>query len=278
MSIPRWEIDELKIRYTLEPELDDIFVEGMSDKKIVDRAFREGKIQRPVYDINSVNIPACIVEKYGLTSGNKQRVIALCQELALGEAAKVCFLVDRDTDGYDSDAIALPRLIYTPLPDLMAVILDDEIIHDILQDAGRLTIQDWDKFYKSFLIVLLEIFSIRIAFKSCGINRKLPELKKSLRFEGGSIFLDIDNLLSRCQFVGQSGGDVLINHQKWIAHLTENNVERLFRSHDATEVMAWLIKRYGSSKGIADGLHDLIVLLVPRRHQEIAKIFGSNDC
>lgn len=56
MELPRPTIEELISRYTLEPTLDDVFVEGAFDKNILDvRARMQADRRITVYEIDSVD-------------------------------------------------------------------------------------------------------------------------------------------------------------------------------------------------------------------------------
>lgn len=80
-DISKWTIDELLARYELEPHLSDVFVEGTFDKEVLTQAFSSTSERFTFYEINVVNVPKDTVERYGLSSGNKQRLMALAQEL-----------------------------------------------------------------------------------------------------------------------------------------------------------------------------------------------------
>ena len=96
----RREIGELVQRYTLEPTLKDVFVEGVLDASVLHWYLREsGKSEVIVYEISTVNVPSAILAKHGLTSGEKQRVLALAKELLIYLVnCPVLCVVDADLD------------------------------------------------------------------------------------------------------------------------------------------------------------------------------------
>lgn len=82
-EIARRTIDELRMRYELEPALHDVYVEGQFDQDVISTCLREhGEYERTVYSIDSIEVPIGILAAHHLTDGNKQRVLALAQELS----------------------------------------------------------------------------------------------------------------------------------------------------------------------------------------------------
>ncbi len=100
-SLPRRTIDELVARYELEPELRDIYVEGHLDRSIIDWFLSRKNISDvKVYEIDTIEVPAELVEEKSVATGNKGRVIALCCELQdrIRRTLSVMCVIDRDFD------------------------------------------------------------------------------------------------------------------------------------------------------------------------------------
>ncbi len=76
-SLPRRTLSEICTLYTLEPALNDIYVEGGYDQDLINHYFSsEGYLNKKAYSIEGVDISSEVLVKHGLTEGNKQRVIA----------------------------------------------------------------------------------------------------------------------------------------------------------------------------------------------------------
>ena len=76
-------INELVARYTLEPGIRDIYVEGRFDKDVIQwYVQRLGYRDVRVFEIGLVDVAGEILQKYGLRPGEKSRTIALAEELA----------------------------------------------------------------------------------------------------------------------------------------------------------------------------------------------------
>lgn len=71
-------LKELALRYEFEPELCDIYVEGPSDKALLESFFEDcGRSDIAVYTIDSVNVPSTTVAKENLANNNRGRLISL---------------------------------------------------------------------------------------------------------------------------------------------------------------------------------------------------------
>lgn len=84
VEIPRATIEELALRYQLEPTMRDVFVEGQYDQTIISWFIGQccaNKSVIAVTQIDEVNIPVELLKRHGLTTGNRSEVIALCLEL-----------------------------------------------------------------------------------------------------------------------------------------------------------------------------------------------------
>jgi hypothetical protein len=100
----RKEIEELVALYSLEPELKDVYVEGICDKNLLDWFMLEqGTEGVSVYTIDTIDVPDEVLARHGLSPGsNRSRVIALSEELAtlLPPDRKIICVADRDHEDY----------------------------------------------------------------------------------------------------------------------------------------------------------------------------------
>lgn len=132
-TVPRRKLSEIRTRYTLEPNLEDYYVEGSFDKEIV--AAIQSRINPGVkiYEIDTIEIPSETLQKHGLTSGNKQRVIALAKELSdLDEEVKFRCFVDKDLDEWLDRMQEAPRLKWTGPTSIELYFFCEDIIKKIV--------------------------------------------------------------------------------------------------------------------------------------------------
>jgi hypothetical protein len=86
----RWQLEELITRYTLEPSIRDLFVEGRSDCMLFGWFLASrGATHVDLFEIETVDIPAADVLGLGLPDNKRGRVLALghALETALGPNA-----------------------------------------------------------------------------------------------------------------------------------------------------------------------------------------------
>jgi hypothetical protein len=148
----RWSISELIARYELEPELIDVFVEGTFDREVLAQSVPRTRGGPAFYEIDTVDVKPALLAKHGLTSGNKQRVIALARELAtLPAEAKVICLVDRDLDHWFGELLSTPRLKWTRYCSIESHFLTPATVIDVLITTGRAKIKRLETFINSLL-------------------------------------------------------------------------------------------------------------------------------
>lgn len=252
-DVPRRNIDELLARYELEPSLKDIYVEGLFDKEILLNCLKESKEQDfSVYEIDTVNIPQEIISKYALTSGNKQRVIALAKELALiEEDASYRCIADRDLDHWISDLEAVPRLTWTEHTSIELYFFTPEILNEILIVSARAKINDMALYTTSLIDTLKALYSLRLADKNLNLNLEWVDINKSLSIMEGKITFDEQGYIRRLL----SKNSMMANYElftteasEWKEKLT-GDPRGYIRGHDLTDTLAWSIEKF---KGIKD--------------------------
>ncbi len=271
MSIPRRQLNEVITRYKLEPTLDDVYVEGRFDKQLLDKAFKELKIDRPVYEIDTIDITDEVIKKHGLTRGEKQEIIALCSELDLDDISKVRFLVDTDMDEHLNTVLAKSGLVYTNYCDLEGEFLSTDMVRELICDAGGVNCEDWDETFTSLEETVKSIFALRMALKELGHANAFPSISKSLVKSGQTVSVDIVSLSLRANFHPLSPNDVEKRTGEKQSSFAELQARQAGRGHDYIQVMEWLIKKMNGNKGVAESLDRILILLAPRVAANIVK-------
>ncbi|UAY95117.1 DUF4435 domain-containing protein [Dickeya dadantii] len=254
-EFPRKTIEELKTRYFCEPSLRDVYVEGDFDKDIINKWCKDhGEKNIIPYVIDSVDIPLYILDKYALTSGNKQRVIALAQELKdIGSDAYTC-IIDRDLDHWLKDLDVVPRLIWTQYCSIELYYFTEDVIKDIIVNISKSKIKNWDEFYSSFILTLKKIYSLRLCDAQMNLNLKWIDLSKYIIFNNSAIFLDEKGYL-RMTLInnGVTAREKEFNQRvnDWFDKM--NCDPRLcIRGHDFVDMMARVNKAFKGVKGYTD--------------------------
>lgn len=266
MSLPRSTIDELITKYELEPDLDDVYVEGSYDKEILDAALKHLNIQRPVYEIDTVEISADVLESYGFTDGQRQRVIVLSKLLSLGQNTPVRFLADKDFDDLLGVRHVGDGLVFTKYNDIESVFFSEDKVRNLIEGAGSAKIKLWDVVHRNIEDAVRKIAAVRIALRDLNINIKLSDISKSITIENDSLVCDVKDICTRT--CGSSSaikivGEVEKSANKWLAILSSKDLRLSTRGHDYTFVMAYVIKKFRGSSAFANAIDRTLILLVP---------------
>jgi hypothetical protein len=252
-NIPRAKIEELITRYDLEPTLKDIYVEGFFDRDVIRKQCFENKIDDVVvYEIGGVEIGGDLLDKYNLTSGNKQRVIALASELSvITKKVEYICLVDKDLDHYFDDFPNIPRLYWTKYCSLELYFFSEEFIKELVIYTLVAKIENWTIFYQSFIIVLKSLYLCRLADFELGLNMKWVDIEKSLSPRGSALFLDLEDYINKSLNSSSKWGDrdsFLEKYQEWNAKITQTDPRMFIRGHDFVDLIIFVVKRFRGTK------------------------------
>ncbi|MFZ5784426.1 MAG: DUF4435 domain-containing protein [Pseudomonadota bacterium] len=134
MAIARRQISALRALYQLEPTARDVFVEGMDDKRLLLNVLRsQGCTTCVVFDIDAIEIDFALLQRYGLTEGKRQRVLALAQELGTAAGDSATCIIDRDFDDFGKENFIAPHLLRTDPVCMEGYAFRTRTLHRLLQ-------------------------------------------------------------------------------------------------------------------------------------------------
>lgn len=276
MTLPRRTIDELLARYDLEPDLFDVYVEGYFDKDIID-ACLYGKADNNVaiYVIDSIDIGIDLLERYGFTSGNKQRLIALSMELGASKNAKSRrYLIDRDFDYWLKLLYVSDGLRWTKYANIECYFFDSNTLNRILVVAAKIHVVDWDRVFIGVVDFVKSRFSMRIADKegNFGFNWIDPRKEISVR-EGGIEFDElnyIDKLLNS-NSAYERKNDYISLFEKWRHSLTGDH--RFYaHGHDLVYIISHIVKVMNGYKSfINEQAIERMLVIIAAENESIKK-------
>jgi hypothetical protein len=248
-------IEEIIARYELEPMLRDIYVEGMFDQEVVSRCLRHAdKPDRIVYQVDVVEVPVELLKKYGMTDGNKQRVVTLAR--ALGEViANPSYrcLVDRDLDHWFGALDEIPGLVWTEYCATELYFFTDEILRDLLVVAARSKIEDWGKFTTSLIEALSALYAMRLADHELQWTMAWLSPEKHVKAKGSRIDFASTEYIARLLMKNRrsaSAAEFESSFSKWRKRLS-GDPRSFIRGHDLIEILCWVIRAFRGLKELA---------------------------
>lgn len=264
-DLPRMQIHELALRYELEPNLRDVFVEGVFDRELLSEWAARRGCDQIFYEIDSVDVPDEVLRRHGLTRGNKQEVMALARELSVIEkdCAYRC-LVDRDLDQWLGKLEVIPRLCWTGSTAIETYFLTSDFVRRCVVLVARSKIEDWTEFFSSFVAVLRKMYAIRLADRDLMWCMNWLPFGKSLALSGGRLSFDSGGYVEKLLKANArwAGRDVFEGKvADWGGALVGEDGECV-RGHDFVFLMAWAIGKSSGLKSYADeaALERLLVL------------------
>jgi hypothetical protein len=200
--LDRRSITELEARYELEPSLQDVYVEGPTDRALVQlglTVLNEGH-QIRVYEINDVDIPAALLVAQSLPVGNKSRVIVLADELQARSSrdlrATVACLADADLDAILGRQLAHELLVYTSGLSLDAILARPSVVGKLLS-VVLLASQAPDALFSQMVPILNERVLHRIACDELEIVPTSVDFTRLCTYDGTSLVCDMDTFVAR---------------------------------------------------------------------------------
>lgn len=201
-AVPRRSIDELALRYKLNPGLGrDIYVEGLRDKGLIEWYLRKRDVSdASVYTIDTVDVPESALLARGLDGGSsRSRVVALRSELA-GRGVDVdsqLFIVDRDQEDL-CPTPCIDGVLLTDYGALMTHLAQPDAFLRLVQLVGRDRVSHED--FMGFLdVACSEVYLIRSAAKRLRLPVKFLDADDFVRVDKvrGLVF-DAAGYLARC--------------------------------------------------------------------------------
>lgn len=253
----RRKIHELVARYELEPELRDVYVEGVADQVLIRSVLEDaGHRGVKVYTIDTVDVPTATVLDHGLTDGSKSRVIALCRELEaprpLGN--QVTGVVDTDFDallGLNHDAPHLLKTDYTCM----------EMYSFNEQSLGRFCERHLHKptdlanvLLQSLRMPLEELFFIRATNETLALRLAWLAVEDQVSFKKDAVPFDADDFVTKYL----SKGKMLACRPDFVAKRDElrakahTDPRHQIHGHDFIKLLAKRLKSEVKSSSLCD--------------------------
>jgi len=160
-------ITEVITRYELEPEIRDLYVEGVNDKACLEWFFKQAERKSVVVlEIDCINIAEDLIWKFQLQSNNRGRVIALSLELEHQLSSKPPYIwcvADTDFDFLLGANHKSKYLLYTDYTSLDIYFFSKDILDKVFNLGLRRLGFDSSGVLQNLVEVLKDVFCIRAA-------------------------------------------------------------------------------------------------------------------
>jgi len=256
MPLPRRQLGELLTMHRLEKDLRDIFVEGPSDKKVVRAILNESGIDDAiVHNIEELDIPADMLERYGLTPGQRQRLIALalvCGEKLAPDSRNISCWIDSDFEIVLRELPANSFLLVTDFACAEGYLWTRQALSRLLRFHVTRIGAPIPTVIESLNDCLKQLYLLRAAAAVIQTNIRWIPFKDFVSLEGERIKFDRDPYVKRTLIAcgHASKKSALDAAYKQIEPKVPADCRHTMNGHDALELLALCVKglRPGSNK------------------------------
>ncbi|ACK70290.1 hypothetical protein PCC7424_1858 [Gloeothece citriformis PCC 7424] len=250
MEIYRRSLDELLARYELEPTLRDVYVEGLTDKVIIEWFLEQCKqTNYAVYDIDTVEIPAELLFSEGLVDNNRSRVIflALYIEKHLSNSKSVICIADRDFSLIlNNENISSKFLLFTDYTSMDIYLFNEVIIEKFCRLVLRIPNLVAKDVLDNLSQVLEELFLIRATNQILKLEMEWLSFDRCCSFKDNLIEFQTEIFIER--YLNKNGK--IAEKNLFIAKFRELRTSNIIdirykiRGKDFLELLCWYIKPY----------------------------------
>lgn len=250
-------LDELIVLYRLEPDLKDIYVEGINDENLIEWVLSAHNIKDiRVYSIDGVELNDDILKRHGLNKGsNRSKVLALSAELAqsLSVKCKIICIADRDQEDYLPSGLDNCYLEFTDYNSIELYLLKNSTIRKFISLVlGGFPISE-DRLLTQAIPILEDLYVLRLANQVLNWKMEWIKFKKYVQIAEEFSF-DREGFQKA----------YLLNNGKWHRKAVfEAKVEELrsmlkddprlrLRGHDLMELLYYAVKKLKSSRKFGD--------------------------
>jgi hypothetical protein len=246
-------LDELVTRYELEPELCDIYVEGKTDKLLIEWFLDEKQLPDfAVYEIDTVEIPAQLLFEQGLKDNNRSRVIALAlyinDKLSKTPLHIIC-IADKDFDWLFGKEYQCDLLLFTDYSCLEMYLFNEVTLDKYLRLGLRLSQPTAREVLNQVSRVLEELFLIRATNETLELNMRWLEKFGgccNLNKKNNQIEFDSTTFITKYLNSNRNHSQQSIFRIKLEELRAKELIEIRYKihGHDFTELLCWYIRPY----------------------------------
>jgi len=251
-------IEELVARYKLEPTIKDIFVEGSTDKSLV-QWFLEEETKRDVfvYEISTVLIPNDLVLELKQETNRRGQVYALAytlQRCVGANSQQATCVIDRDFANLLGEDNVDGILFLTDYACMEMYAFNVPTIDKFLKIIVRGFPKSATVVLQELAEVLQELFLIRLANKLMEFSLKHISWERCCSLVGLQLSFDVSEYIGR--YLNTRGRRTQIEEftfviNEWRVKLSEDPRHQI-QGHDFIEFLTWYIYKHRGVKEVND--------------------------
>ena len=242
-------LEEIIAQYALEPGLKDIFVEGHSDKCVIDWYLdAKGIGGISVYPIDLIDIPNDVLQSHGLPlHSNRSKILALAYELSkrFSQGLRVFCLADRDFEDYCASVSPNPYLLLTDCNSMELYAFTSKTMHKFVTVAlGGLPLCT-SKLVEGIISILQHIYAYRLSNELLGWSMEWIPFTKYAEVNRGVI--GFDNKRFEKAYLEKNGRwqeqSIFLNKVLEVSRSLSRDPGRKIRGHDLGELLLLIVKK-----------------------------------
>jgi hypothetical protein len=270
-AVEKRKLSEVITLYTLEPELADIYVEGINDKCLINRFFINKKFSINIVEINDIDFSDLYDTKPYLKSDCKKKIIELSDQLELNfedTLKKITCIVDRDFDAYLNLLIVNSYLRYTDFSSIELYFFNHVSLNiffdNILHGFPIASYQIIDQFESvlstifDFKLSLLQLFGIEYEVNDFNFNKLILINKVT-----GEISFDCPEYINR--FLNSRGlanqKDIIVDRFTNISTQHTDSFIYRIRGHDLVNLLFYYINKIKNHIRLSSETFERVIIL-----------------
>lgn len=262
-------VSDLVARYTLEPTLRDVFVEGAFDEQIVRQFFSKTSREHPsVTCIDTIEISDDLLAKHRLTRGEKNEILALAEEIfvTLGDVPGITCIIDADCDRILGTLSTNPLILATDFTSMDMYWLSDETVGRFFAVMGE---PSWniETLTSHLASTGKEIFLVRAASQSIKLRAAIIPIRKYCTRIQSTLSFDAPRY--RETLLQTAGAwdklDQVVSEIERLSLIIDKDMRNYLCGHDLTELLFIAYREKLGRLGIKEsrGVETIIGMMMP---------------
>lgn len=254
----RRSIPELITRYRLHPELQDIYVEGETDRDLVTWALTElGLRDSRVYPASIIDVDPALLAKYNLTHGARSQIIVLAKELEdnIPADARAIGIVDRDYDAILGRKIESPFFRTTDYGSIELYTFEETTLGKFLSLVLGAPSVDPRTTLSNLTDPLKELALIKAARQVLALVCPLVDFRKYLRIDDDRVLFDRGRFIRNSLIaaaLGKRETSLLAKIEELRPRLPADP-RQYINGHDFIDILTWYFGKKKLFRGRGDG-------------------------